>query len=108
MESTKTETIYSKWGEITIQKDFENLTFRVTPCGFISPDLIKETLRQATSFACELKGRPWTYQVNIDQVKMIHPFNFYYLLKIKKIPHLKQYKIQTQSRFKQAIINLLG
>ena len=62
----------------------------------ISLGLLKQDLMFVSDFD-RSQTQPWTYLVNIAQVRFAHPLNPFYLNQLKNNNHLKQYIVYIPS-----------
>lgn len=97
-----TKTIHSPKGSIHIILDEQRCLLAAKPRGFISPELVKEDLKEAYSFGQKLK-RPWTYSVDTTFVTFAHPFNIFQLRKIKSLPYIDKYYLISPSIIVRAL-----
>ncbi len=79
------------WGEIKITTDIENQEFFVQPLKGITPELIKKDLQEAINFSEKVSS--FDYIVDISKLYFAHPVNFFYLLKLQKIPQLSNHYV---------------
>jgi len=87
------------WGEIKITTDTEKKEFFVTPLKGITPELIKKDLEEAIKFS--KKVQTFDYIVDISNLYFAHPVNFFYLLKLQKIPQLTNHYVISKYRIQR-------
>jgi hypothetical protein len=73
---------------------FENLSgrdnyFLAKPHGLINPSLLREDVNQARAFS-KRSETDWDYITNTEDVRIVNPFNLFYLKEVKKIKRLKR------------------
>lgn len=92
-------------GNVRFTKDYENHLFLARPKGIINPSLLDEDLEQASEFSLKCE-KPWTYCTNTEEVKLVNPFNIFYLKEIKKLRNLKEIVIYAPGAINRFLIKM--
>lgn len=104
--------IGEKWNNLGWVEFFSEITsskniFLAKPHGVINPSLLKEDLVHARSFSKELNEN-WDYVTNTEDVKIVNPFNLFYLKDVKKIKRLKRIIIFAPNPVNYFLIKLVS
>ena len=92
-------------GKVEVMEDLKKHLFLARPHGFINPSLLSEDLKRARSFANRCNDH-WTYVTNTEDVKLVNPFNIFFLKEIKKLKKLKEIVVFAPGFINRTLIRL--
>ena len=92
----KVKEIDTRLGKIILYTNPARTLLYAEASGYISLGLLKQDLMFVSDFD-RSQTQPWTYLVNIAQVRFAHPLNPFYLNQLKNNNHLKQYIVYIPS-----------
>jgi len=103
----KVKEIDTRLGKIILYTNPARTLLYAEASGYISLGLLKQDLMFVSDFD-RSQTQPWTYLVNIAQVRFAHPLNPFYLNQLKNNNHLKQYIVYIPSPVLRLINRAFG
>ena len=103
----KVKEIDTRLGKIILYTNPARTLLYAEASGYISLGILKQDLTFVSDFD-RSQTQPWTYLVNIAQVRFAHPLNLFYLNQLKNNNHLKQYIVYIPSPVLRLINRAFG
>jgi len=103
----KVKEIDTRLGKVILYTNPARTLLYAEASGYISLGLLKQDLMFVSDFD-RSQTQPWTYLVNIAQVRFAHPLNPFYLNQLKNNNHLKQYIVYIPSPVLRLINRAFG